>query len=288
VTSEERAHEQAVMLAEQTSEQLRVMFDLAGTTGAPDGWLVSAYRNAAIAMRGHLLEADYIVAMLDAMRAALRRRFYDAYDEAFTLGAEQAQRQLVLYGVPFAISLLRAGLVAGAVTSIMALVDAQIAKVRVLSLTRRARDAEVLGDGARAGLWTPAPIMTQNADWLVRMVAAAHEDTVTRSAQDRFEMQAVATIDERTTDCCLRVHAQIRPMRQDYILTGVPRYADRMASPPFHWWCRTAQALVVAGLGNDALTQRMRAAADKELLARARTGKRVEIHPSNALSGRGG
>ena len=99
--------------------------------------------------------------------------------------------------------------------------------------------------------------------------------------------QAVAVIDERTTDCCLRVHGQWQAFGDDFRLTGTPRYADHMGAPPFHKWCRTATALVQRKYAADDLTRQMRDAARDELVAR-KTAKprRKVITPANAFSRR--
>ncbi len=55
---------------------------------------------------------------------------------------------------------------------------------------------------------------------------------------------AVAVIDNRTTDCCQRVHGQVQPLDQPFVLTGEPRFADRMQWPGFHWRCRTSVVVV--------------------------------------------
>jgi len=81
--------------------------------------------------------------------------------------------------------------------------------------------------------------------------------------------QAIAAIDERTTDCCLRVHGQAVPLAKKFKLTGEPRYGDKQAWSPFHWYCRTSIALVPADEVEDDLTRRMREAAAAELARRA-------------------
>lgn len=55
--------------------------------------------------------------------------------------------------------------------------------------------------------------------------------------------QAIAAIGKNTTDCCLRVHGQIKRVSEPFELTGEPRFADRMMAPAFHWNCRTAVAM---------------------------------------------
>lgn len=103
----------------------------------------------------------------------------------------------------------------------------------------------------------------------------------------KIQKQAFAAIDERTTDCCLRVTGQIQDQDKPFKLTGTPRYADRMMRPPFHYRCRTATALYTPSMdGIGMSTGDIRASARAELEARAKSGKRVEIHPAHATSKR--
>ena len=100
--------------------------------------------------------------------------------------------------------------------------------------------------------------------------------------------QVVAVVDERTTDCCLRAHGQWQAMGDDFVLTGQPRYADKMPHPPFHRYCRSATALVQRQYAADDLTQRMRDAARAEINARkTQKPRRKVITPANAFSRRG-
>jgi hypothetical protein len=57
-----------------------------------------------------------------------------------------------------------------------------------------------------------------------------------------LQKQAIAEIAGNTTDCCLRVHGQIRDLDKPYDLTGTPRFSDAMMYPAFHWNCRTSSA----------------------------------------------
>ena len=99
--------------------------------------------------------------------------------------------------------------------------------------------------------------------------------------------QACAAIDENTTDCCLRVHGQVQPVSKPYILTGTPRFADKMMYPGFHWNCRTSSVTYHAAFerGARVTTADMTGAAAAEL--KARRDGREEIHPAHATSRRG-
>lgn len=98
--------------------------------------------------------------------------------------------------------------------------------------------------------------------------------------------QAVAAVDERTTDCCLRAHGQIKPLDEDFVLVGTPRFADTVDWTPFHWNCRSSVTLYIPEMEAVGVpTVEMRAAALAELDAR-RDGSREEIHPAHATSRR--
>lgn len=105
--------------------------------------------------------------------------------------------------------------------------------------------------------------------------------------EQRWQKQAIAGIDERTTDCCLRVHGQTVDMDKPFHLTGTPRFRDDIQNPPFHWFCRTGMGLYIPAMeGVGVTTQEMRDAARAERVARETTGTRLEIHPANAISRR--
>lgn len=130
-------------------------------------------------------------------------------------------------------------------------------------------------------------LATQLALWTAANGAVGYAiDTMTGEGQD-FQRQAIAAIDERTTDCCLRVHGQVVGMNEPFHLTGTPRFADDVIAPPFHWNCRTATMLYMPEMDEIGITTgEMRDAANSELKAREETDKRVEIHPAHALSRR--
>jgi hypothetical protein len=122
---------------------------------------------------------------------------------------------------------------------------------------------------------------------LAQAIAASGFDRAAKRSRMVFKKQAIAAIDDRTTDCCLRVHGQIQPMDQPFRLTGKPRFADRLQGPPFHWRCRTAttlytQEMEAVGVPTPAMVDAARA----ELRAREQTGTRPRIWPSHATSGR--
>lgn len=176
----------------------------------------------------------------------------------------------------------------------MALVDKQILAVQALVASGASLD-EILGDESRQGVLRENEAATEGTRWITDLTSAAwialllwllSKDwsvPVYGTSQPSWDHQVVAAIDERTTDCCLRAHGQVVPLTKDFTLTGFPRYADHLPHPPFHWYCRTSEVVLPHHLANDQVTQNMLTAARNELNARP---GRVEIHPSNAYSGR--
>lgn len=118
------------------------------------------------------------------------------------------------------------------------------------------------------------------------MLGGIHEEWQEATGEP-FKRQAIAAIDENTTDCCLRVHGQIVGLDEPFHLTGQPRFGPYIQNPPFHFHCRTSQALYVPAMEKIGVpTAEMRDAARAEREARARTGQRTEIHPAHATSRR--
>lgn len=87
-------------------------------------------------------------------------------------------------------------------------------------------------------------LMTEQGIWAsVNGRATQRYREIERRDGIRYQRQAIAAIDRRTTPCCLRVHGQIVDLDQPFHLTGTPRFGDYVMSPPFHYRCRTAISL---------------------------------------------
>jgi hypothetical protein len=152
--------------------------------------------------------------------------------------------------------------------------------------------SEGVGDG-RVSLWRSAGNAAQTEEtrdvWtyatgLIAAYLATMNQLVTTA---EYKKQAVATIDERTTGCCLRVHGQIQPLNKPFKLVGTPRFGDYVPDPPFHWYCRTTEVLYHEKFEEFGIsTETMRDAAAAEIDARETTGTREEIYPSHATARR--
>jgi hypothetical protein len=136
--------------------------------------------------------------------------------------------------------------------------------------------ALIIGDESRTGVLQPSAVVQEGARWLTAMAMAGWQETVRVTRGFEWMKQAVAAIDERTTDCCLRVHGQVVGIDEKFRLTGTPRFADELEWSPFHWYCRTSVTLVTAEEAGDDLTERMEAAAAAELARRAALQEQID------------
>jgi len=279
-------HEQAVRAALRAGDELKRLIDQLGNQAHPRGRLLSAYRQARRAMR----QAQNLTTVLDVLRE-LRATVEDvmraSLASAAQAGLDQARVELAVYGLPNTVARAQPGL---PMAAWMAQYDAQASAVQATWMATGDM-TQIVGDEEVVGILSPAPVIREGARWLgiallVAYTGATAEMLERTRRQEDFMRQAVAAIDERTTDCCLRVHGQVVGMNQDYHLTGTPRFGEYLRNPPFHWYCRSSTALVRREDANDLLSRQMRQAAADEIGARAATGTRVMIHPADARSRR--
>ena len=283
-----------IRAAERTTRDLRALFGRAlGTNEHPRGRILAAYRNAHRALRDVFRRARGAQAMGEAREVltALRRDVQDAgtgaLDAAIAIGRRQAEVERQVWELdpldpttPNTRAMMDGWL---------STVDGQTAFAMAVIATE-GDPALILGSETRTGRLRASDTTRAGAHWIAAAAMGALWVSL-QGPQERSKMtydkQVIATIDERTTDCCLQAHGQIVPFEDDFKLTGTPRYADEMDWSPFHDYCRTSIAMVPSALPEDDLTRQMRDAARAELMAREETGELVEIHPSHARSRRG-
>ncbi len=176
-------------------------------------------------------------------------------------------------------------------------IQTNAARLRISSASREEAVDRLLSETARDGrasVWVASGNVAQTEEtanlWTYGVgLLGAYMFHFNETEESNFQKQAIATIDERTTDCCLRVHGQVQPIDEPFELTGTPRYADEVQDPPFHWYCRTSEALYNPAFEEFGIpTERMVDMAQLELDARELTGKRVAIYPSHATARRAG
>jgi len=238
----EAQHRRAVGLALRAGDDLATLFNKLGTAEHPRGLVLTAYRNArrsiAGAAKGGKLSPVAVVEIFAGLRLAIQDAITTTLTAAAEAGLTQADKTLALYG-------LRPSLVnpisqAEAVTAILSTVVSQESAALWQVMNDVTAVEVLLGDATRVGIISPAPTNKAATNWLASMMAASFQGGIggalTGGGKEEFRKQAIAGIDHRTTDCCLRAHAQVQPMDGTFRLTGTPRYADRLPWVPFHWY----------------------------------------------------
>lgn len=279
-------HKLAVDSGIRANDTIGTFFTRIGTAEHPRGFVVSSYRNANRALKTAIGEPSPILAVsevINELRRTVKSDSDSMLTEAQGSGIEEAARQLRIYGVktsPPSVSTDTAERQA-VVDAIISRIDAQEAAIRAMLMTG-ADPSQIVGDEERKGILKDSDITALLAAWAASLFwtaftgwADAHQGSI------GFQKQAVAALDARTTDCCLRVHGQIQPMNKPFHLTGMPRFADYMDWPGFHWWCRTSGVLVPPD-SEDELTATMRSDARYWLEERAK-GNNPDQHPANAI-----
>ncbi len=280
-------HVRSTQLALRSNAALKTLTNQLGSLDAPRGRVLSAYRQARRALL-QVRNVGELRQVLSELRLTLAVIARTTLDQATQLGTQQALGELHaldLDGPPTAYTW------AAALAAWLAVIDAQLSRVQALYVVSDGDLAPIVGDAARMGALTPAPVIGEGAHWAAAVLAGAWLSTVSTNLRrvgklEAYQRQAVAALDERTTDCCLHVHGQVVELRQPFHLTGTPRFSEYQQDPPFHWYCRTSVCLVAREFADDVLSVQMRDAAQAELQARAATGQRAPIHPAHATSRR--
>ncbi|HSN78205.1 MAG TPA: hypothetical protein VL334_24300 [Anaerolineae bacterium] len=300
------SHRQAVRSALRVNEGMGVLFTRLGSRQHPRGAVWAAYVRATRQLRDILASGPGSVGrparaissvqvaqageVLRQLRLDVALSVQPVLQDAAALGTLQALAQLRAYGLtPPGSAMPPASEAQAGLQAVLATVDLQVAAATALLVTG-AQPEMITGTDERQGPLSAAAVISPATLWVGAAALAGWGWAVGlyggRPGPQPWLKQAVAAIDERTTECCLRVHGQVVPLDGVFHLTGQPRFAEYKEAPPFHWRCRTATALVRPEDAGDGLTQEMVDAARAELLARAATGVRVEIDPASATSRR--
>jgi hypothetical protein len=279
--------EKAISRAAVDNKELKDLISQMGTSEDPTGYVHVAYRNAKRAMFKAVVEPDAIGAVtevLDQLKTSITSELKWQMRAAQQIGMASALVQLDAFGIAVPSDRTSAGeaQIDAALDAALANLNGQEDAIRAMLLTG-VDDAMITGDDDRQGVLQVGTLTAAIAFWLAALMNDAFDWTVDLHGRDRgFRKQAVAALDARTTDCCLRVHGQVVDLKSKFHLTGEPRYADYLDSPPFHWYCRTSQILYLPEY-DDGLTAWMQGSAKKVLDERA-NGQRIDRHPADAFS----
>lgn len=267
------------------NDRIGDLFAQIGTSAHPRGDVLSAYRRARVAMNAALEQSNRLEAAQDVLRGLrreLQRDVLSVFREAVSLGEDEVQRQIRFYEEEARGSINLTTETQTALEAVMTRFDSQAAAIRALLLTDADPD-QITGDEDRTGVLSAGDVIAGATYWATFLVWNAFDQYLasTPSAYN-YQKQAIAALDQRTTDCCLRVHGQVQPFNSPFELTGTPRFADKMDFPAFHYYCRTSVSLYVAEF-DDGLTQRLRDSANFFLKERA-AGKTPDRDPADAFA----
>lgn len=303
-----KAHERAIQNALDTGDDINALFDKLGSADHPRGVIMSLYRSFLREVEPHLDNPPVVREMLRTFKTRLTVAFTQVFEQAAVVGANRAERDIARNDIVENSALLPdpilSQLTQPARDAISAAIDAQLNAVYA-QLAMGRDPVSIVGDNGRVGLLSPSSLLKIGKRIVAEMVSSARDQRLREAFSGGFggigglilpnaniaaksevyKRQAIAAIDERTTDCCLRVNGQVVGVDELFRLTGTPRYADKMADPPFHDYCRTSVALVHEDDIDDKMTSDMKKAAIAEIKARE-DGSRATINPADSKSGR--
>lgn len=277
---------QAIRSAVRMNNDIGDLFARIGTSEHPRGAILIAYRNARRAMPAALKETNRVMAVrevLQGLRTAVLAGARTIIGQAVQLGQDEATRQLGFYDItPSVVPVSLYSQVDSAIKAVAGYLDAQVLTIQAILATDG--DAGLItGDGERLGVLRPGDITAAAGFWTASLVWEAFSQMVSAASRDvEFKKMAVAAIDNRTTDCCLRVNGQVVLLSDKFHLTGTPRYADYLDWSPFHGWCRTSGVLYLPEY-DDGLSAAMQDAAQVVLDERSR-GIRKDRNPADSFS----
>lgn len=264
---------QSIRSAVRANQKTADLFDSLGTKDAPNGVITSAYRQARRAMETVLADQNPVLGakqVFGELRTSIQNGVTPVFRESYDYGIDEATRQLGYYDVAEIISDLNREneMTQNAINVLINELTAQESAIMAILLAEL-DSSRIVGDEDHNGLLVPGGVLGAAIFWVTALLWDAFSSTVNLTVPDlRYKKQAVAVLDRRTTDCCLRVHGQIVPFDGEFTLTGHPAFADKIDFSPFHWYCRTSIVLYSERF-DSGLTERMRKAADYVLSQRA-------------------
>ena len=251
----------AVKSGIRMNDRIGDLFAKIGTSSHPNGDVLTDYDIARLSLEAALAREEplpAVRAVMSNLRKQLNSDVGAVFNDAVALGEDESRRQMSFYQVKPRTSIVLTEQKNTVVETVMSRFDAQAAAITALVLSG-ADHSQIIGDEERTGILSSGEITGAAAYWGTYLVWTAFDAMVTSATQTEeatFQKQAVAAIDSRTTDCCLRVHGQIVELDEPFHLTGTPRFADDMDWPGFHWYCRTSGVLYQPEF-DDGLTDKM-------------------------------
>jgi hypothetical protein len=231
-----------------TSDELKRLLDALGSQNLP-GSLTRAYQTARDALR-HVLtlprsdQQRTVKDILTHLRETVRLIAEKNFRRAVELGEAQAKRDAVLLGVALAGIFDREDRINQAVDVIDSETKRQTDAIWLLLLLGAAANQQMILSNAYL---TPAPVQKATKFWTATLTNQTFDSllvTGLKTLDSKYARMAVLGANPNHTQTCLMVNGQIVGLREDFILLGEPRYANKMRSPPFHDHCHTTVAIV--------------------------------------------
>lgn len=271
-------HQQSVDLAFEAQDHLKTLYSSVGSRVNQGGTITAAYRKMRAAIPETVTAVPEARSILTSFYTETTQAVKDAIYTAGDMGMDLAEQQSALYGLRPPAS--RHGIIRirdkdNAVETVSQIVRGQVNYAN-LQLNIGARDKErLVGSDDQPGQITPYTVIKALGWWLPAIFWLAYDtwvDWANRDLQNPFNLmkQAVAVLDGKTTETCFGVHGQVVGMREDFILGG--EFPGSAPYPPFHNWCRTTVALILAEDAEDGLTEAMLALAIAVALEKGQKG----------------
>lgn len=249
-------HRKVVENSQEVSEEFKQLFNRLGSLDNPNGKVYAAYRTSRRALRGNLGKPRTVNEILMTMRDAVEASTGKVLQASVDVGEKKAEFERKVYGLPAPKD--QNVNIKPQLTSVMAAVDNQITSVKS-AVAIGMDEATILGNANQVGLLTPAPVTREADRWIVALAVITYAGLIRSSlratgAASDFVRQAVAVLDQKTTNTCLQVHGQVTGMGEAFKLEGEPRFANEMDEPPFHYNCRTGVVIVKVEDAEDRFT----------------------------------
>lgn len=232
------------------------MFTSLGGSENPDGIISSVYKTANLALAKAMdmtRKTDREAALLD-IKAGLRHSVIGNVGPIFRqgqrFGKSYADQQLDIYKLDKPgnqtkpMNEQRLENYSASLNVIRKKLDDQFAQLEALDLL--GEKELILGNDMRKGVLKESSIITAAVYYISALIWDSFESEIGHAraltGMDYLK-QAIAVLDRRTTECCLRVHGQVQPFNTDFQLRGSPAFDSHLDWPPFHGRCRTSIVL---------------------------------------------
>lgn len=274
----------AIRQAKQDQETLRTLFDELGNKEKPNTRILASYRTArrglalALKEKNRNMRRSMVYDLFSALKGSVKNETKQVLERSTRLGKISATNQLSYYQTNLIDYNPNRESIDSANQAISRGLDTQESAIMAL-IESGASEALILGDKERVGALRPMELITAAALYATLIYWQSFSE-VAQANNWKAQKQAIAGLDERTTECCLLAHAQIVNFEGMFKLVGTPRYADELPWTPFHRWCRTSIALYNHNY-EDGITQIMRDGADRILEEREAGGSGYR-HPASA------